>query len=435
MHYERPRYSVVIYAPNGNKYFVKKMGKSKLEESNVVTSLTLTESEGQLAQKVSITMMNKHINGFGYPSTLFPVRSRVYVYAKGVGKNKTTEVFRGFIWDTNLKNGSNGSEYSIICYDRLIYFMNTEILMYFSKGKSTKTIVTEIFKKKGVKLKYDYTSMTHPKLPLQGNLADILTSDILEEVRKKKGTRYVIRNKKDTVYIETEGQNVTRYQITRGAYGTMIDYTRSVTMDGMVTKVIITGKTEDNDKTKIEARVSSKHIKDYGTLTKIINKDEDTKLSTIKSEARYILKENENPKKEYEVSCMDIPWVRKGDRIGVGFNKSGFTWCMVKEITHNCDDSTMHLVVRKLKKLKNASGKGDGTLVCPSKTLRKGSQGTGVKNLQKCLNNVMSSGLTVDGIFGENTLKAVKAFQKKYKLVVDGIFGPKSIAKMKSALK
>lgn len=101
----------------------------------------------------------------------------------------------------------------------------------------------------------------------------------------------------------------------------------------------------------------------------------------------------------------------------------------------NCDDLTMHLVVRKLKKLKNASGKGDGTLVCPSKTLRKGSQGTGVKNLQKCLNNVMSSGLTVDGIFGENTLKAVKAFQKKYKLVVDGIFGPKSIAKMKSALK
>ena len=55
---------------------------------------------------------------------------------------------------------------------------------------------------------------------------------------------------------------------------------------------------------------------------------------------------------------MDIPWVRKGDRIGVGFNKSGFTWCMVKEITHNCDDLTMHLVVRKLKKLKNASGKG-----------------------------------------------------------------------------
>ncbi len=32
-------------------------------------------------------------------------------------------------------------------------------------------------------------------------------------------------------------------------------------MDGMVTKVIITGKTDDNDKTKIEARVSSKHIK------------------------------------------------------------------------------------------------------------------------------------------------------------------------------
>ena len=39
--------------------------------------------------------------------------------------------------------------------------------------------------------------------------------------------------------------------------------------------------------------------------------------------------------------------------------------------------------------------------------------------------------VAVDRIFGDATLKAVKAFQKKEGLEVDGICGPKTIAKMK----
>lgn len=354
MHYVRPVYTVAIYGKDGTKYYVK---KNKGGESNIVSSLTLTEPAGQLAQKAVITMVNKQVSGHGYPSTLFPVKSHVYIYAKGVGRESSTEVFRGTIWDTGLKNGPNGSEYTITCYDRLIYFMNTELLMYFSKGKSTKDIVSAIFKKKGVKMKYDYVSMTHPKLPLQGNLSDILTSDILEEVKKKKGKEYVVRNKKDTVYIETVGQNQTRYQVTRGTNGIMLDYGRTVTMDGMITKVIITGKTDSKDKTKIEATVKdAAKIKKYGTLTKIINKGEDTKLSEMKSEANYILKENADPKNEYEINCMDIPWVRKGDRISVEFSRGTLSGCIVKEITHNCDDTTMTMIVRKLKKIKKNGG-------------------------------------------------------------------------------
>ena len=129
---------------------------------------------------------------------------------------------------------------------------------------------------------------------------------------------------------------------------------------------------------------------------------------------------------------MDIPWVRKGDKVLVQFDEKTLHGCIVNEITHNGDNNTMNMNVRRLKKLKTAS---DKKLACPSKTLRSGSQGSAVKDLQKCLNQVVSSGLAVDGIFGSNTFKAVKSFQKKYKLVVDGIFGPKSIAKMKSALK
>lgn len=71
----------------------------------------------------------------------------------------------------------------------------------------------------------------------------------------------------------------------------------------------------------------------------------------------------------------------------------------------------------------------------PIPTIRKGNKGTNVKNLQKFLNWYNNYGLVVDGIFGDNTLKAVKDFQKKEGLEVDGIVGVKTCNKMQSIKK
>lgn len=57
--------------------------------------------------------------------------------------------------------------------------------------------------------------------------------------------------------------------------------------------------------------------------------------------------------------------------------------------------------------------------------LRRGDTGLAVKVLQKLL-NTYGYKLKVDGIFGEITEAAVKAFQKKYALTVDGVAGPKT---------
>lgn len=72
--------------------------------------------------------------------------------------------------------------------------------------------------------------------------------------------------------------------------------------------------------------------------------------------------------------------------------------------------------------------------VYPTANLRKGSVGAQVKSLQKCMNKLIKANLAVDGSFGNATEKAVKKFQKKYKLEVDGICGPKTRAKIKSLL-
>ena len=56
-----------------------------------------------------------------------------------------------------------------------------------------------------------------------------------------------------------------------------------------------------------------------------------------------------------------------------------------------------------------------------STTLRQGSRGDAVKQMQRKL------GIAADGVFGPGTAKAVKAWQSKNGLTADGIMGPKSL--------
>jgi peptidoglycan hydrolase-like protein with peptidoglycan-binding domain len=57
-------------------------------------------------------------------------------------------------------------------------------------------------------------------------------------------------------------------------------------------------------------------------------------------------------------------------------------------------------------------------------TLKKGSKGQAVKDLQEALKALELLTGAVDGVFGKQTEDAVKAFQKLNELEVDGIVGP-----------
>ena len=67
-------------------------------------------------------------------------------------------------------------------------------------------------------------------------------------------------------------------------------------------------------------------------------------------------------------------------------------------------------------------------------TLRNGSKGKEVKELQKFLNKLGYNCGIADGIFGTITTNAVKNFQKMNNLTIDGIFGKKSLAMLKKIL-
>jgi peptidoglycan hydrolase-like protein with peptidoglycan-binding domain len=59
-------------------------------------------------------------------------------------------------------------------------------------------------------------------------------------------------------------------------------------------------------------------------------------------------------------------------------------------------------------------------------TLKKGSSGPEVRNVQQMINRLIpvAPQLTVDGIFGPKTEARVIEFQKTNRLVADGVVGP-----------
>jgi GH24 family phage-related lysozyme (muramidase) len=69
----------------------------------------------------------------------------------------------------------------------------------------------------------------------------------------------------------------------------------------------------------------------------------------------------------------------------------------------------------------------------PNPLLKRGSMGTEVERLQKALNQ-FGYGLDPDGIFGENTYKALKKFQKSCGLDDDGIYGEMSQSALRRKL-
>lgn len=68
--------------------------------------------------------------------------------------------------------------------------------------------------------------------------------------------------------------------------------------------------------------------------------------------------------------------------------------------------------------------------LAPTSIVRKGDRGDEVRWVQTELNECGAT-LKVDGVFGDNTYKAVKAYQKAHGLEIDGIVGEKTIASLK----
>lgn len=298
--YKVPKYTVYIVA-----------GDTKYNVTAALVAVDRQERMEQMAQSATIQLRNVRA-GDKWLSDVISVRNRVYVHAND--GEKDGEVFRGFVWTRNHRDSISDGTIILRCYDNLIYLQESEDSAFFADGKSTKEVCKSLCDNWGITLEYSYDTITHSKLVLRGALSDIFTADILDLVKKKTGKKYVILSEKDVMQIKHVGSNSTIYHLIEGKNASQTD--AACTMDGMVTKVVILGKAGSDEREPVEATVTGK-TSEYGTLQKVINKDENTSVADAKKEAQTIIDENGEPKWEYEVKAPDIPWIRMGDKVYV----------------------------------------------------------------------------------------------------------------------
>lgn len=283
----------------------------KYDVQNALVSLDTSENEKQIATAVTIGLADVDC-GSDSLSNIIKMADRVIVHAND--GTKQDEVFRGYVWDISPKESLASCDLSLKCYDNLIYWQESEDSDFFASGKSTPDIIKSLGENWGINIKYEYNSITHEQLVMRGAIADFITADVLNTVQNRTGERYVIRSEKDVAIIRAVGMNETVYKISSDNNAT--ELRRYISLNGVKTQVIILGTASDDEKTPVEAMVSGE-TETYGTLQKIISMTEDTTREDSVKEARNIIKENGIPKWEHDVKAVDIPWIRKGDKVEI----------------------------------------------------------------------------------------------------------------------
>lgn len=328
---KNPIYSAkIVSSTDGTSYNVTK----------ALTDLTMEHNENDFSQIVTLNLANTKVGSKWFDS-LVSLRDKLYVYCDTGSGAK--EVFRGIIWVKNYDESLSGMDIKLLACDKLIYLQNSEDNLYFAKGKSTKTILSSIASKWGVTLSYKYSSITHGKLVFRGKYLSDIIIEILDEVKKKTGKKYVIRCEQDTMVIEPLGTNTTIYDIKEKQNAIKTSY--SATMDGMVTKVLIIGSENSSGQSSNLATVKGNTSK-YGTLQKILSKSDDDKLSEVKKEAQEIINEDGKPKVEPSVTAISNPYVKKGHKVNIKAGNLNNTY-YVLGIEQDCLKKEMSLEVVK----------------------------------------------------------------------------------------
>lgn len=340
--------SEYAYSPLKTKYRIVLKRWDKIEQPDVdvipiTESATWSDEEGEATSRLTLTFVNKYLKNVGcFTEELFLNGEVLELYAdeKLINKYEIKSV------DTDYS--TSAYTHSVTAYDRLHYLSKNKESVYYPKGKGTKEILTDIFKRGGMELDYDYVETTHEEILTKNQSMLNTISDVLNKAYIDKGDfKPIVINYGDKVKITNRDWQENIYVFYRyepaGDYGNVIDFNRTASIESLVTRVTMKG-TQKEDKT----------YEEYGTIDghteyDVINEDlfaegEKTKWD-IKREALKIIQEQGEQELSYSIQVPDIPHVRKGHKIRLEITSYNRGYFFILSASHDIGSRTMNLKI------------------------------------------------------------------------------------------
>ena len=317
-----------------------KKGAVKYDLTPILTSLKIYDSEGELATKANLSFMNVYIND-GWLTGFFDVGDVIQITADNGEGKKAVGTFT--IWERGYERDLK-KIISVTAYDsKLIYLQKSEDVRVYTKGKDTKSIVSDICSAWSVPLNYQYTSTKHELKQWRGTRLSEMILECLEDVRKATGKKYVLYSENNTLVISGVGQNKTVYEF--DAKKNVFSTSSSTTLEGVVTKINIYTHADEGVQNKLEASVTGR-TSEYGTLQQVMVRSDSKALADCKTEANQTLKDAGKAIVRFTLDARDIPWLKKGDVLQVtAGNMVGKYHAL--SVLHNCTESTMRVEVER----------------------------------------------------------------------------------------
>lgn len=240
--------------PMKYKYLVAIMtaDKKAYDITQFVEDVSWEEGENQLAARISFSAKNDKTSKGRISSLAKPGCYAALLYSYNGGKN--AEATRGKIVEWNPSARTSGEKFKVKAYDVLYDLQESQDHVYFSAGVKTKSAIVQVLKRWGIKVtSYSGPNVKHGKLAYKSEKLGTVVVKILKEAKKKGGIEACLRAVKMNVTVVGFGTNKTVYHFEETQHLTEVNHKISTT--GMVTRVKIIGKANDDGCSPVEATV------------------------------------------------------------------------------------------------------------------------------------------------------------------------------------
>ena len=303
---------------------------------NIAENIAWEGNEKELAVRLNLTIRDIPFEG-GRLSQALALCTIVYLFADW--GNGQQEIFRGTVWGWEHSRIEDDS-IVLTCYDLLFYLQKSTDSRYYTKGKTTQSVISDILTSWNVPVgEYTGANVTHQKMLYKSKTISAILTETLDAARKLGGAKSIIRASKGKADIVKRGGNADIYAFT--ADTNLTASKDKYTMTNLVTRVVVTGKDDSSGRPKVEAVIDGKT--EYGILQQHVAMGSSS-LTDAKKEAQELIDEKGKPERTITLQSPDFPLIRKGDRIyAKADGLSGYFY--VLGVSHNATTMTMQMEV------------------------------------------------------------------------------------------